>query len=537
MIQLSKTMLTIWLYISFGFISLYAQIAENPYVNDMDYMIADVKQAFIQDKISTDAQVENLLKGLKKMKVNGIRVPIFAESYYPNKAILKKFITRANEQGFALFANPVGTSGAQRTANNAYGDDDPKNVSVLNNQAKTAYYIGVLKAYAQEFQCKWISPFNEDGKPGGSWSAAQINTIYASLKGNLNGAELIGHCSWGVPAGIEVIKNTNILNYVSVSTTHNLGFDHSSWREFIQLSRAKGLPVWDSECTDNAKDGNQPRMDAALEYGVNGIVMYDCWKAVDLNNGNVNDLGYRLMSKYLRGAKTPYIETFSDLRLSIPGLDPQQKVKGSSGITFIQGDATKATFSSSSSLINGSNAMIMRNNNGKKGWLELPLVNGVHALKFFYTQSAAITNPTALKVTVGDTTSIISGITQTVGSFYLNNLNINDSTSLRIQLTGDNACTIDSIVWSDKNGGAIPSGMVVAKSVEIKIFPNPASDFVYISLAEPITKVTLVDLAGKQMLSEIGNINRINLKGIKSGYYILSVRAGNKIFKQNIVIQ
>ena len=74
MIQLSKTMLTIWLYISFGFISLYAQIAENPYVNDMDYMIADVKQAFIQDKISTDAQVENLLKGLKKMKVNGIRV-------------------------------------------------------------------------------------------------------------------------------------------------------------------------------------------------------------------------------------------------------------------------------------------------------------------------------------------------------------------------------------------------------------------------------------------------------------------------------
>ena len=66
----------------------------------------------------------------------------------------------------------------------------------MNSIVITSYSIHYTKLY--------------DGKPGGSWSAAQINTIYASLKGNLNGAELIGHCSWGVPAGIEVIKNTNI---------------------------------------------------------------------------------------------------------------------------------------------------------------------------------------------------------------------------------------------------------------------------------------------------------------------------------------
>lgn len=519
------------LYTTLSILPALAQNSSSIYVNDMDYMIADVKQAFIQDKMLTNAHVENLLKGLKAMKVNGIRIPIFSESYYPNKTILTKFITRANEEGFYLFANPVGSAGAKRTANNAYGDDDPNNVSVLNNSTKTQYYIGVLKAYAQEYKCKWISPFNEDGRPGGSWSAAQINTIYASLKDNLNGAEIIGHCSWGIPAGIEVIENTNILNYVSVSTTHNLGFDHSSWRRFLQLSRDKGLPVWDSECTDNPLDGKQPRMDAALEYGVNGIVMYDCWKAVDLNNGNVKSLGYSLMKKYLRTPKTPYIESFSDLRLSIPGGDPQINVNGNSGITFIQGDATKATFSSTSALINGSNAMMLRNNNGKKGWLELPLVNGVHALKFFYTQSVASTNPTTLTVTLAGTTTTINNITQTVGSFYLENLNFNDSTSLRIQLTGNNDCTIDSIVWSDKYGGVLPTSLVKTKTSEVNVYPNPAIDKLYIEMTDsyPVDYEVYALNGVKMSFGKVAG-NAIDISSIEHGFYILKLKSKQESF-------
>jgi hypothetical protein len=532
---LNKFVFIFLLLLIHSFISVFPQNGNPLYVNNMDYMLADVKQAFIQDKVKTDAHVENLLKGLKAMKVNGIRIPIFPESYYPDKPILKKFITRANEEGFLLFANPVGSAGAKRVANNAYGDDDPLNVSVLNNTVKTQYYIGVLKAYAQEFECKWISPFNEDGKPGGLWSASQINTIYSSLKGNLNGAELIGHCSWGIPAGIEVMEKTNIRNYVSVSTTHNLGFDHSYWRKFIQLSREKGLPVWDSECTDNPKDGNQPRMDAALENGVDAIVMYDSWKAVDLNNGSLKSLGYSLMSKYLRGPETPYMETFADLRLSIPGLDPPQQVKGSSGITFVQGDATKATFSSTSSLINGSNAMILLNNKGRKGWFELPLANGIHALKFYYTRSFANANPTALTITVGDTTVTINNITQTVGSFYLDNLNINDSTSVRIQLSGDNACTIDSFVWVDQYGGSLPLGMEKTESSGLKIYPNPASELIHVTCDEPIKQMILTDLTGKIVASFMGTAT-INVSNIKAGNYILQVQTVHNTYSKKVII-
>ena len=47
------------------------------WVNDMDHVVGDVKQGFIQNKITTQAAADNLINGLKAMKVDGIRIPIF----------------------------------------------------------------------------------------------------------------------------------------------------------------------------------------------------------------------------------------------------------------------------------------------------------------------------------------------------------------------------------------------------------------------------------------------------------------------------
>ena len=42
--------------------------AENSiYVNDMDYVLGDVKQAFIQNKVTTEAAADNLIAGFKKI--------------------------------------------------------------------------------------------------------------------------------------------------------------------------------------------------------------------------------------------------------------------------------------------------------------------------------------------------------------------------------------------------------------------------------------------------------------------------------------
>lgn len=70
-------------------------------------------------------------------------------------------------------------------------------------------------------------------RPNTVWSIPQINTIYSQLTGKLNGANLIGSCDWGVQAGLLSLKQTKIKNYISIATTHNLGWQHSLWPDYI----------------------------------------------------------------------------------------------------------------------------------------------------------------------------------------------------------------------------------------------------------------------------------------------------------------
>ncbi|MCX6309187.1 MAG: hypothetical protein NTY32_10285 [Bacteroidia bacterium] len=276
--------------------------AENPssmYTNNMQYVLGDVKQAFIQNKITTTTQADFLITGFKNMKVNGIRMPIFADGLCPNKTMFDYFFQRATAAGFPIFASPSQSSGGQRIANGVLNYQGTLG-SVKDNPEKTKVLIEVVKAFAKDYSCKWICPFNEDGKDGNAWSASQVNTIYSTLYNQVNGAELIGPCVWGIPGSISVLKNTTIRNYITVATTHNLGFEHTSWPEFILLSKEKNLPVWDSEVNNTDAKGSGTRLQAALAAGVDGLVIYNSWKNIDLTNGSVNGSGQVQMSLYIK---------------------------------------------------------------------------------------------------------------------------------------------------------------------------------------------------------------------------------------------
>lgn len=291
-----------------GLLPCFMQAQTTIYTNDMAYVLGDVKQAFINDKITTPAQCLALLEGFKTMKVNGIRIPIFAKGTEPNEQALVYFYQQADKAGFDLFANPVHWSGGQRVANGVFEEfEEEFGGPVKNDPVKTQALIDrILEIDALYPDLKWINPFNEDGSPGGAWSVAQINTIYSTLKRDLKNAELIGACPWGIPAGIKMLKNTDIENYITVSTTHNLGFNHTSWTEFINLSHAAGLPVWDSEVNHNKKyEDKSTRLEAAIAYGVDGLMFYDSWKAIDLSSGAVNSSGQVWMSHYLKPAAMP----------------------------------------------------------------------------------------------------------------------------------------------------------------------------------------------------------------------------------------
>ncbi len=281
------------------------------YVNDMDYVLGDVKQAFITNRITNTTQADSLIEGFKRMKVNGIRVPIFADGLTPNKPMFDYFFNRAKAEGFKIFANPAQHAGGQRVA---CGMLNGTLCPVKNDNERTEFLIDRIKAFVLEYPCDWINPFNEDGAPGSAWTATQMNIIYVSLLGNVNGAELIGPGVWGIPGGISVLNNTNVKYRISVATTHNLGYNHSSWPTFIALAKSLNLPVWDSEVNNNVSGANSrgttTRLVAAIAAGVDGLVLYNSWNYINLTTGSINNAGQTVMDYYLkfRTEKKYYIQ-------------------------------------------------------------------------------------------------------------------------------------------------------------------------------------------------------------------------------------
>lgn len=321
------------------------------YTNDMDYVLGDVKQAFIQNKISTEAQCNNLLVGFQKMGVNGIRVPIFATGLDPNKPMFDYFYQQAVAQGFLVFANPAQSSGGHRIACGVLGGD---RYPVKDDPVATQTLINRIQDFAAEYPCKWINAFNEDGQAGAVWSADQMNTIYSTLHTNLNGAEQVGPGVWGIPASIQVLNNTDMRDYIAVATTHNLGFHHSSWSTFIALADAANLPVWDSEVNHYDKYGTGTRLEAAIANEVDGLVLYDSWKGISLTDGSVSSANQTQMALYLK---------------STPGLVANWSMNEESGITVpddsgsgFDGVTTNAAWTDgmdgNALLLNGSNALV-----------------------------------------------------------------------------------------------------------------------------------------------------------------------------------
>lgn len=262
------------------------------YVGNLEYVIGDVKQAQITNKYTSTSIVDNALDGFKEMGVNGIRIAIFADGVNPNETMYDYFYNQAKARGFKIFANPAQGGGGARIASGILNGTAG---SAKNTEATNAL-VTRIKAFAQQYPCDWINPFNEDGRPGTVWYSGQFNNIYSALYGQLNGADLVGSCDWGIEAGILSLQQTNIKDYITIATTHNLGFTHSLWPTYIV--EAGSLPVWDSEATDFKKfDHLDTRLDAAIKAGVNGVVLYNSWNSIGLNTGILNSAGQTLKDK------------------------------------------------------------------------------------------------------------------------------------------------------------------------------------------------------------------------------------------------
>ena len=165
------------------------------YKNGMKNVLGDVKQAQIQNRISSTTQIKNLLDGFEAMGFNGVRIAIFADGVNPNVPMYDALYDEARKRGFHIFANPAQGAGGQRIANGGLSTAGP--TPRQNDPAATNALIDRIRDFAQDYKCTWINPFNEDGAPGNAWSVSQMNTIYKTLRNSLNGADIIGPGVWG----------------------------------------------------------------------------------------------------------------------------------------------------------------------------------------------------------------------------------------------------------------------------------------------------------------------------------------------------
>ncbi|GAL81088.1 hypothetical protein JCM19274_2262 [Algibacter lectus] len=102
-----------------------------------------------------------------------------------------------------------------------------------------------------------------------------------------------------------MFNNTNIEDYITVAASHNLGFNHGQWSTFINLAKARNLPVWDSEVNHNDAKGTGTRLEKAIENKVDGLVLYNAANAINLNNGTLTNAVYTWMDLYLKDEAQP----------------------------------------------------------------------------------------------------------------------------------------------------------------------------------------------------------------------------------------
>jgi hypothetical protein len=309
MVFMIKNSVTVILILSLGFSHFTMAsplIATGKFKGNLVEVLGDTKQGFINKKIETSSHVDHLLKGFLTLGVTAIRIPIFAQGLTPNEKVYKLFITKAKEAGFKLYANPAITCGGvlivndivEQNKNSFRAKIEPENP--LDNDQMTKKLIQTIMGFSKEYKCDWIGVFNEDGKADKYWSVNQINEIFSTLHHHMNGAKLVGPDTWGLSAGVQILNKTRILEHIDVVSSHNLGFTHKLWPQFIELAKNKDLLVWDSETNYHDKMGNGTRIESAIAAGVDGIVLYNSWLLIDLETGALKKEAMEIQKLYLK---------------------------------------------------------------------------------------------------------------------------------------------------------------------------------------------------------------------------------------------
>lgn len=79
-----------------------------------------------------------------------------------------------------------------------------------------------------------------------------------------------------------------------------------------------------------------------------------------------------------------------------------------------------------------------------------------------------------------------------------------------------------------------PEGLTVAEN-DVRIYPNPASGNIYINANAPITLVELIDMTGRVVMTQDGDVKSLNISALTEGIYTLRVVSENGVSLKRVV--
>jgi hypothetical protein len=128
-----------------------------------------------------------------------------------------------------------------------------------------------------------------------------------------------------------------------------------------------------------------------------------------------------------------------------------------------------------------------------------------------------------------------------IGNFFTNdNISFIPINSRPPSLTKGSYYYIDEVYVGEDTTVGISEDFTINK---VKIFPNPATDNVLVSLInhnnlQKIVQLTIIDIFGKELYSQVmrRNETEIFLENFSSGIYFIKINSGNKCFVHKLII-
>lgn len=100
---------------------------------------------------------------------------------------------------------------------------------------------------------------------------------------------------------------------------------------------------------------------------------------------------------------------------------------------------------------------------------------------------------------------------------------------------GEEFSTKDFYLNVTSNGDGSHVGIEDVANVKVEIYPNPTTDRLNIECGQTISRIEVLDVAGRTVMSQNGNVNSINTKALAEGVYMLRVMTEAGVTAQKFV--